>query len=57
MKREETAETGSPTLTKSLSALEDEAGRGALAANRRNWNELCFDPWESDQFPLATVWP
>jgi len=51
MKREEPAETGSPTLTKSLSTPGDELESAALAAIQNDWDELGFDPWASDNLP------
>lgn len=52
MKREEPAGTGSPTLTDSLSAPRDDPDDGKLARISKEWNELGFDPWRSEHFPL-----
>jgi hypothetical protein len=51
MKREEPAETGSPTLIRSLSALEDDLEGEALATIGKEWKEQGFDPWARNLFP------
>jgi hypothetical protein len=57
MRREEPAETGSPTLIESLSAREDESEGAALASVRKGWHELGFDPWDADRFPREEEQP
>jgi len=57
MRREEPAETGSPTLNKSLSALEDELESEAFAAIGKDWKKLSFRPWESNPFPQRKTKP
>jgi hypothetical protein len=51
MKREEPAETGSPTLIRSLSALEDDLEGEALATIPKEWKEQGFDPWARNPLP------
>jgi hypothetical protein len=51
MKREEPAETGSPTLIRSLSALEDDLEGEALATIGKEWKEQGFDPWARNPSP------
>jgi hypothetical protein len=51
MKREEPAETGSPTLRERLSTVEDGLEGDALAAISNDWRKRRFDHWRSDVLP------
>jgi hypothetical protein len=57
MKREEPGESGSPTLIRSLSALEDDLEGEALATIGKEWKEQGFDPWARNPSPQRRTKP
>jgi hypothetical protein len=52
MKREEPAETGPPTLIKSLSPPEDKLEGRSLAEIGKAWDDWGVHPWVNEPFPL-----